>query len=91
MPTSRHPSRKSPKLRWKIATMPMSAPAPPASAQVTKPTRRPTRRISSEMGNVVSAVPTMVIDMGSVAQEGLGASCAPTRPEVTTTAVRVAP
>ena len=44
-----------------------------------------------EMGNVVSAVPTIIMDMGRVAQEALGASCEPTSPAVTTTAVVTAP
>ena len=49
------------------------------------------RFIISEMGKVVSAVPMMVIDMGMVAQDGSGASCVPTSPDVTTSAVSVAP
>ena len=69
----------------------MSAPAAPARAQSTKPSLLPVRRIMSEIGKVVSAVPTIIIETGSVAQEGLGASWAPTRPAVTTTAVIAAP
>ena len=69
----------------------MTAPAAPASAQMTKPARRPMRRIISEIGKVVSAVPTIDSAMGSVAHEGLGASVEPTRPAVTTSAVDVAP
>ncbi len=63
----------------------------PPSAQATKPVRRPTRFIISEIGKVVVAVPMIIIDMGSVAHSGEGASCEPTRPAVTTTAVVTAP
>ena len=87
----KQPKRNISKLRWKIATTPSAAPAAPTIADSMKPMRRPIRRIISEIGKVVRAVPTIAIDMGSVAQDGLGASCAPTRPAVTTSAVNVAP
>jgi hypothetical protein len=48
-----------------------------------KPARRPMRRISSEAGTVVRAVPMTKDETGRVAQPGDGAMSRPTSPEVT--------